>query len=83
MCMEPLGAGVWVKQLPKCGHVFHPCCIERWLTTHAVVVCVRALVCACLGDGACACLCECTCSRACGGPNIGIRVNEIARSHVR
>ncbi|KAJ1963857.1 hypothetical protein IWQ62_003092 [Dispira parvispora] len=35
ICLEPLSIGVTIRQLP-CGHVYHPPCIDVWLTQKSV-----------------------------------------------
>lgn len=34
VCLNEFGDGDSVRLLPKCDHVFHPECIDTWLTNH-------------------------------------------------
>ncbi len=34
ICLEDFGKGQRVRELPKCGHVYHAHCVDRWLRMH-------------------------------------------------
>ncbi len=34
ICLEDFGKGQRVRELPKCGHVYHSHCVDRWLRMH-------------------------------------------------
>ena len=34
ICLEDFNKGQRVRELPKCGHVYHAHCVDRWLRMH-------------------------------------------------
>ncbi|EXC24903.1 RING-H2 finger protein ATL57 [Morus notabilis] len=44
VCLGEFGEGDDVKVMPFCGHVFHPVCIDTWLSSHVwCPVCRRSV----------------------------------------
>ncbi|KAI8560741.1 hypothetical protein RHMOL_Rhmol04G0280100 [Rhododendron molle] len=33
ICLEEFTDGAWVRVLPSCHHIYHPTCIQKWMTT--------------------------------------------------
>ncbi|KAG5554154.1 hypothetical protein RHGRI_011882 [Rhododendron griersonianum] len=33
ICLEEFTDGAWVRVLPSCHHIYHPLCIQKWMTT--------------------------------------------------
>ncbi|CAI0429032.1 unnamed protein product [Linum tenue] len=44
ICLEEFEAGVDVRQLGRCGHVFHLICIDKWLDGQATCPMCRGTV---------------------------------------
>ncbi|EFJ48585.1 hypothetical protein VOLCADRAFT_60307 [Volvox carteri f. nagariensis] len=44
VCLGGFVTGEELRLLPGCGHVFHRCCIDRWLSTSATCPNCRTIV---------------------------------------
>uniref|UniRef100_A0A0E0JFI3 RING-type domain-containing protein n=1 Tax=Oryza punctata TaxID=4537 RepID=A0A0E0JFI3_ORYPU len=44
VCLGQVDAGEKVRQLPKCGHLFHAECVDAWLRAHSTCPMCRAAV---------------------------------------
>ncbi|KAF8728620.1 hypothetical protein HU200_017886 [Digitaria exilis] len=51
VCISELRDGDTARILPRCGHVFHAECVDRWFRTHVTCPLCRAVVVADGGDG--------------------------------
>lgn len=47
ICSESFKEGEWSRELPACGHVFHPDCIKEWLVNNPTCPICRAPTCTC------------------------------------